>query len=96
METHIYSGYTVPPFYDSLIGKIISYGETRAVALARMRQALDELHDVVALPARFGDEIVQVSIPSRRLTSHDHIRIHSNYDRPFSIPPIHPRGVSAG
>jgi acetyl-CoA carboxylase biotin carboxylase subunit len=43
VDSHLYDGYTVPPFYDSLIGKIISYGETRAVALARMRQALDEL-----------------------------------------------------
>ena len=41
--SHLYDGYTVPPYYDSLIGKIISFGETRAVALARMRQALDEL-----------------------------------------------------
>lgn len=43
VDSHLYDGYTVPPFYDSLIGKIISYGETREVALARMRQALDEL-----------------------------------------------------
>jgi hypothetical protein len=33
----------VPPFYDSLIAKVISYGETRDEAMARMRQALDEL-----------------------------------------------------
>jgi acetyl-CoA carboxylase biotin carboxylase subunit len=43
VDSHVYDGYTVPPFYDSLIGKIISYGENRRVALARMRQALDEL-----------------------------------------------------
>jgi acetyl-CoA carboxylase biotin carboxylase subunit len=43
VDSHLYDGYTVPPFYDSLIGKIISYGETRDIALARMRQALDEL-----------------------------------------------------
>ena len=43
VDSHLYDGYTVPPFYDSLIGKIISFGENRAVALARMRQALDEL-----------------------------------------------------
>ena len=43
VDSHLYDGYTVPPYYDSLIGKIISFGETRAVALARMRQALDEL-----------------------------------------------------
>jgi len=43
VDSHIYDGYTVPPYYDSLIAKVISYGETRDIALARMRQALDEL-----------------------------------------------------
>lgn len=42
VDTHIYSSYKVPPFYDSLIAKIIVHGETRELALARMRQALDE------------------------------------------------------
>jgi acetyl-CoA carboxylase biotin carboxylase subunit len=43
VDSHLYDGYTVPPFYDSLIAKIICYGESRSVALAKMRQALDEL-----------------------------------------------------
>ena len=43
MDTHVYSGYKVPPNYDSLIGKLITYGETREVALQRMRNALDEI-----------------------------------------------------
>jgi acetyl-CoA carboxylase biotin carboxylase subunit len=42
LDSHIYSSYKVPPNYDSLIGKVIAYGETRAFALARMRNALDE------------------------------------------------------
>ena len=42
-DSHIYSSYTVPPNYDSMIGKLISYGETRAEALGRMRNALDEI-----------------------------------------------------
>jgi acetyl-CoA carboxylase biotin carboxylase subunit len=42
MDTHIYSGYRVPPYYDSMIGKLIAYGETREIAFARMRNALDE------------------------------------------------------
>ncbi|MCP0914042.1 MULTISPECIES: acetyl-CoA carboxylase biotin carboxylase subunit [Legionella] len=42
-DSHIYSSYSVPPNYDSMIGKLISYGETRAEALARMRNALDEI-----------------------------------------------------
>jgi acetyl-CoA carboxylase biotin carboxylase subunit len=42
-ESHIYSGYTVPPYYDSMIGKLITYGESRDEAIARMRHALNEL-----------------------------------------------------
>ena len=42
-DSHIYSGYTVPPHYDSMIGKLICYGENRDIAIARMRQALDEI-----------------------------------------------------
>lgn len=42
MDSHIYSSYSVPPYYDSLIGKLISYGADRNQAIARMRQALDE------------------------------------------------------
>ena len=43
VETHIYNGYTVPPYYDSMIGKLIAHGENRASALARMRTALNEM-----------------------------------------------------
>lgn len=43
VDSHLYSGYTVPPNYDSLIAKIITYGKDRPSALARMRNALDEL-----------------------------------------------------
>lgn len=42
-ESHIYSGYTVPPHYDSMIGKLIAYGESREIAIARMKNALSEL-----------------------------------------------------
>ena len=41
VDTHIYDGYTVPPYYDSLLAKVIVHGNTREEALARMRQALD-------------------------------------------------------
>ncbi|WP_439134504.1 acetyl-CoA carboxylase biotin carboxylase subunit [Pseudomaricurvus sp.] len=43
VDSHLYSGYTVPPTYDSMIAKVITYGDTRDEALARMRHALDEL-----------------------------------------------------
>ena len=41
-DSHVYSGYTVPPHYDSMIGKLIAFGSTRAVAMDRMSRALDE------------------------------------------------------
>jgi acetyl-CoA carboxylase biotin carboxylase subunit len=44
LDTHIYNGYRVPPNYDSMIGKLIAHGENREAALARMRNALDEIH----------------------------------------------------
>jgi acetyl-CoA carboxylase biotin carboxylase subunit len=43
VDSHIYSGYNVPPHYDSLIAKVISYGDTRETAIARMRNALAEM-----------------------------------------------------
>lgn len=43
VDTHIYSGYNVPPYYDSLIGKLITYGDTRDSAIRRMMTALDEM-----------------------------------------------------
>lgn len=43
VDSHIYSGYTVPPFYDSLIAKLITYGADRDEALVRMQNALDEI-----------------------------------------------------
>lgn len=42
VDSHLYGSYKVPPYYDSLIAKIITFGETRQHALARMRNALDE------------------------------------------------------
>ena len=43
VDTHIYNGYTVPPYYDSMIAKLVAHGEDRATALARMRGALAEI-----------------------------------------------------
>ena len=43
VDSHLYSGYSVPPNYDSLIAKLISYGESRDTAIARMRNALAEM-----------------------------------------------------
>ena len=65
LDSHVYAGYTVPPYYDSMIGKLIAYGETREEALARMRVALSEtlvegintnidLHRLIMSDSRFN------------------------------------------
>ncbi|MEK9648350.1 MAG: acetyl-CoA carboxylase biotin carboxylase subunit [Gammaproteobacteria bacterium] len=43
VDSHIYSGYSVPPHYDSLIAKLITHGPTREVAIGRMQNALEEM-----------------------------------------------------
>jgi acetyl-CoA carboxylase biotin carboxylase subunit len=43
MDTHLFAGYEVPPYYDSLLGKLIVWGPDRPTAIARARTALDEL-----------------------------------------------------
>src|SRR5690554_3797952 len=43
VDSHLYSGYTVPPFYDSLVAKLITWGDDREIARRRMKNALDEL-----------------------------------------------------
>ncbi|GAA3966530.1 acetyl-CoA carboxylase biotin carboxylase subunit [Allohahella marinimesophila] len=65
VDSHIYSGYRVPPYYDSLIGKIICWGSTRENALNRSRNALDEM--VI--------EGIQTNLPlHRRLVSDSGVR----------------------
>jgi acetyl-CoA carboxylase biotin carboxylase subunit len=64
VDTHVYSGYTIPPFYDSLIAKIIAFGANRDEAIARMSRALGEteignikntasLHSKIMMNAKF-------------------------------------------
>jgi acetyl-CoA carboxylase, biotin carboxylase subunit len=43
VDSHVYQGYTVPPNYDSMVGKVIAYGASREQAIARMRIALSEM-----------------------------------------------------
>jgi acetyl-CoA carboxylase, biotin carboxylase subunit len=42
IDSHVYQGYTIPPYYDSLVGKLIVHGKTRPECLMRLRRALDE------------------------------------------------------
>ena len=61
VDSHVYSGYTVPPYYDSLLGKLIVWGETRAEAVSRARRALDEFI-VVGIPTTipFHQAVIEV------------------------------------
>ena len=43
VDSHVYAGYSVPPYYDSMVGKLIAYGATREQAIRRMRIALSEM-----------------------------------------------------
>ncbi|HIE10843.1 MAG TPA: acetyl-CoA carboxylase biotin carboxylase subunit [Kiritimatiellae bacterium] len=58
VDSHVYSGYTVPPYYDSLLAKIIVHGENRSEAVARLRRSLDEFSiEGIATTAPLGVQI---------------------------------------
>jgi acetyl-CoA carboxylase, biotin carboxylase subunit len=61
VDSHVYAGYSVPPNYDSLIGKLIAYGATRDQAIRRMRIALSEM----------AIEGIQTNLPLHRELLHD-------------------------
>jgi acetyl-CoA carboxylase biotin carboxylase subunit len=61
VDTHVYAGYTVPPNYDSMVGKVIAYGTTREQAIRRMRIALSEM----------AVEGIQTNIPLHLELLHD-------------------------
>jgi acetyl-CoA carboxylase, biotin carboxylase subunit len=78
IDSHVYSGYNVPPHYDSLIGKLIAHGDTRETAIARMRNALLEfvvegiktnaaLHQEVLAHAAFQAGGLDIHYLERRL-----------------------------
>ena len=59
MDTHIESNYTIPPYYDSMIGKLICWGRDREEAIARMTRALDEMVvDGVTTTAKFHKSVL--------------------------------------
>ena len=73
MDTHVYTGYTVPPYYDSLLGKLIAWGRDRTEALAVCRRALEEM--VV--------EGVKTTIPfQKRIIMHKNFAV-GKYDTGF-------------
>ncbi|HSM33097.1 MAG TPA: acetyl-CoA carboxylase biotin carboxylase subunit [Anaerolineae bacterium] len=70
METHLYSGYEVPPYYDSLLGKLIVWGPDREAAIARSRVALREL--LV--------EGIETNIPFHRALLEDRTFLDGDFD----------------
>ena len=62
VDTHVYSGYEVPPHYDSMIAKLIVTGATREIAIARMTRALSEFRiDGIKTTIPFQDSILKNS-----------------------------------
>jgi len=73
VDTHIYSGYDIPPFYDSLVAKLIAHGKDREEAITRLRRSLDE----------FVIEGVKTTIPfHRKLIDHEDFK-NGNFDTGF-------------
>lgn len=59
-DSHVYGGYTVPPYYDSMIGKLIVHQPTREAAIATMRRALAEMQvEGISTTASFHDKVLQ-------------------------------------
>ena len=73
VDSHVYSGYRIPPHYDSMIGKLIAYAPTRQEALARCRRALDE----------YLIEGVQTTIPFEQFILDTKDFREGNYDTGF-------------
>ena len=78
LDSHVYNGYYVPPYYDSMIGKLVAHGEDRIAALARMRNALSEividgiatnipLHEALCRDATFMDGGIDIHFLERKL-----------------------------
>ena len=73
LDTHVYSGYVIPPNYDSMIAKLIVTAQNREEAIQKMRRALDE----------FVIEGIKTTIPFHRQLMDDHNYIAGNYTTKF-------------
>ena len=73
VDTHIYSGYVIPPYYDSMIAKLIATAETRTGAILKMKRALDE----------FIIEGIKTTIPFHRSLMDDPKFVLGNYTTKF-------------
>lgn len=73
LDTHVYAGYVIPPFYDSMIAKLITTAQTREEAIDKMRRALDE----------FVIEGVKTTIPFHRQLMENEHYVKGNYTTKF-------------
>lgn len=73
IDSHIYQGYTIPPHYDSLLAKLITFGKTRDSAIAKMRRALDE----------FIIEGVRTTIPFHKMMMEHEVFLSGQFDTKF-------------
>lgn len=73
LDSHIYQGYVIPPHYDSMVAKLITFGKSRSSAIARMQRALDEL--VI--------EGIKTTIPFHRMMMHNQDFIDGNFDTKY-------------
>jgi acetyl-CoA carboxylase biotin carboxylase subunit len=86
VDSHAYCGYVVPPYYDSMIAKVIAMGTTRDNAIARMRRALSE----------FIIRGIKTTIPFQQAIMHDPDFIRGKYDTGFVQRLIDARGTEFG
>jgi len=73
VDSHIYQGYTIPPHYDSLLAKLITFGKTRESAIAKMRRSLDE----------FVVEGVKTTIPFHIMMMEHEVFLSGAFDTKF-------------
>ena len=86
IDSHAYSGYTVPPHYDSMIAKVIGMGTTREHAIQRMRRALDE----------YLITGIKTTIPFQQAIMHDPDFVRGRYNTSFVSKLIDARGEEFG
>jgi len=70
VDTHVYAGYTIPPYYDSMIGKLITSGRDRHEALNRMGRALSEYY-ITGIKTNIGLQQAILQDPNFRKGSYD-------------------------
>lgn len=73
VDTHCYTGYKIPPFYDSMIGKLITFGQSRDEAISKMSRALDE----------FIIEGIKTTIPFHQMIMQNEKFLSNDYDTGF-------------